>query len=207
MINDACVEFPHCNIPADATILQKIRIIFSRAKDLEDTIEKINAEYKARIVELEAKPPGMPLAEKEARSQALKGYASIVEVCIEEAQKLLNNAGEAWTNMEDIDDLVKIWQQLQETQHQVDALSGTLKDLPPIQRMLKRRESSKLEAKMQKLRIEEAGFTETLQPWQAHLSDMAVKITEKLSHTQQIQTKVTCLMDEQLTADLVDTTK
>ena len=51
--------------------------------------------------------------EKEARTQELKGYARIVEVRIEEAQKLTNDVGEAWTNMEDINDLVKIREQLQ----------------------------------------------------------------------------------------------
>ena len=69
---------------------------------------------------------------KEAWAQALKGYVGIVEVRIEEAHKLLNDAGEAWTNMEDVDHLVKIWEQLQATQHQLDSLIGTLKDLPPI---------------------------------------------------------------------------
>ena len=98
-INDVCAEFPHCNIPANVALPQKVRIIVSKAKDLEDTIEKIDAEYKARIAELEAKLPGTPPAEKEARAQALKGYASIVEVYIEEAQELLNDVGEAWTNM------------------------------------------------------------------------------------------------------------
>ena len=102
------------------------------------------------------------MAEKEARAQALKDYAGKVEVCIEEAHKLINDAGEAWTNMEDIDDLVKVQAQLQAMQHEVDALTNTLKDLPPIQRMLKMGESTKLQAKMHKLRAEEARFTETL---------------------------------------------
>lgn len=89
----------------------------------------------------------------------------------------------------------------------MDALAGTLEDLSPIQRMLKRGESTKLQAEMQKLRTEEACFAETLQPWQARLSDMALKIIEMLSHAQQIQTEVTSLMEEQLTVDLVDTAK
>ena len=33
--NDLCVEFPHCNILADTAIPQKVKIIVSRAKDLE----------------------------------------------------------------------------------------------------------------------------------------------------------------------------
>lgn len=167
----------------------------------------MDIQHKARIAELEAKAPGTPLVEKEAQTQALRSYAGIVEVHIKEAQKLINDAGEAWMHMEDIDDLVKVWEQLQATQHKVDALTDTLKDLPPIQIMLKMGESTKLQAKMQKLRVKQVHFTKTLQPWKARLSDIAIKVTEKLSHTQQMQTEVTSLMEQKLTVDLVDATK
>lgn len=60
MINDLYVEFPHCNILADAVLPQKVKIIVSRAKDLEEKIEKMDAEHKARIAELEARTPGIP---------------------------------------------------------------------------------------------------------------------------------------------------
>lgn len=63
MINDVCVEFPHCNIPVDVVLPQKVCIIVSKSKDVEDTIEKMDVEYKACIAELEAKPLGMPLVE------------------------------------------------------------------------------------------------------------------------------------------------
>lgn len=106
------MECPNYNILASVALPQKVCIIFSKAKDLEDTIEKIDAEYKACIVELDAKLPGMPRTKKEARAQAIKGHAGTVEAHIEEDQKLLNDAVEAWTNMEDIDDLVKIRNQL-----------------------------------------------------------------------------------------------
>lgn len=109
--------------------------------------------------------------------------------------------------MEDIDDLVKVQAQLQATQCEVDALIDTLKDLPPIQKLLKMGESTKLQAKMDKIRAEEARFTETLQPWQARLSYIAIKVTEKLSQTQQMKTIVTILMEEHPTTDLVDATK
>ena len=83
MINNVCAKFPHCHIPIDA-------------------------EYKARIAKLKTKLPGMPPAENETWAQELKGYVGIVQARIEEAHKLLNDVGEAWMNMEDINDLVKI---------------------------------------------------------------------------------------------------
>lgn len=79
-------------------------------------IEKMDAEHKARIAELETKTPGMSPVEKEAQTHELKGYVGMVEFHIEEAQKLINDASEAWTNMEDIEGLVKVREQLQTTQ-------------------------------------------------------------------------------------------
>lgn len=167
----------------------------------------MDVEHKARITELEVKTPGMPPVEKEARAQALKGYAGIVEARIEEVQKLINDASEAWKNMEDIDGLVQVWEKLQATPHEVDSLTGTMKDLQPIQRMLKMGETTKLQAKMHKLREKEARYTKTLQPWQTRLSTIALKVTENLSQAQQMQIAVTSLMEEQSTADLVDATR
>ena len=144
MINDVCVEFPHCNIPVDAGLPQKVRIIVSKAKDVEETIEKVDVEHKGRIAEFKVKTLGTPLTEKEVQAQALKGYVGIVEVHIKEAHKLINDVGEAWINMEDIDNLVNVRAQLQAMQREVDTFTNILEDLQPIQRMLKMGESTKL---------------------------------------------------------------
>ena len=61
-----------------------------------------------------------------------------------------------------------------------------MKDLLPIERMLKMGETTKLQAKMQKLRAEEVHYTKTLQPWKTWLSAIAVKITEKLSQAKKM---------------------
>lgn len=99
---------------------------------------------------------------------------------------MINDASKAWTTMEDIDDLIEVRAQLQQTQRKVDALSGTMKDLFPIERMLKMGETTKLQAKMQKLREEEVRYTKTLQPWQMRLSTIAIKVTEKLSQAKKM---------------------
>lgn len=68
----------------------------------------------------------------------------MVEVHIKEAQQLINDVSEAWTNMEDIDGLIEVRAQLQKTQREVDSLRGMMKDLLPIERMLKMGETTKL---------------------------------------------------------------
>ena len=69
-------------------------------------VEKMDAKHKSHIAELQVNSLGTPPIEKEAQTQVLKDYAGKVEVHIEEAQKLINDAGEACTNMEDIEGLV-----------------------------------------------------------------------------------------------------
>ena len=60
MINHICAKFPHCNISVDARLPHKVRIIVSKANDLEEMIEKMDAEHKAHIMELKEKTTGMP---------------------------------------------------------------------------------------------------------------------------------------------------
>ena len=61
-----CMELPQCNISPEALLSQKVKIILARSKDLEETIQKMDAEHKARIMELEARAPKMPFEEHEA---------------------------------------------------------------------------------------------------------------------------------------------
>ena len=85
-IDDLCAKFPQCNIPSDVALPQKLKIIVARAKDLEETIEKMDAEHKARITKMEARTPGTPPDVRAVRVEELKGYAKIVETRVTEAQ-------------------------------------------------------------------------------------------------------------------------
>lgn len=206
-IDDLCVEFPHCNISSNAALPQKVKIIVARAKDLEDTIENMDAKHKVHIAELEARTLGTPLTIREAWVQDLRGYAEMVETHIAEAQQLLNDASQAWTNMDDINGLVEVRAALQKMQREIDGLIGTMKDLLLIERMLKMGKMTKLQAEMQKLRAEEACYTKTLQPWQEKVSAIVVGVNEKLLQARRMHTIVTSLLEEQPTADLVNATR
>jgi hypothetical protein len=56
---------------------------------------------------------GMPPAVREVRVQELRCYVEMVETRVAEAQQLLNEASQAWTNMEDINGLVEVRKSLQ----------------------------------------------------------------------------------------------
>ena len=85
-IEDLCAKFPQCNIPSDVALPQNVKIIVARSKDLEDTIIKMDAEHKARMVELEARTPGMPPAVREVWVHEPRGYAQMVKTHVAEAQ-------------------------------------------------------------------------------------------------------------------------
>ena len=61
------VELPQCNTSPNALLSQKVKIIVAIEKDLEETIEKMDAEHKAHTIELEDRVPRTPPEEHEAR--------------------------------------------------------------------------------------------------------------------------------------------
>ena len=96
---------------------------------------------------------------------------------------------------------------MQKTQCELDALSDTMKDLLPIERILKMGETTKLQAKMQKLREKEVRYRKTLQPWKMRLLAIALKVTVKFSQAKKMQTTITSLLEEQPNVDLVNATR
>ena len=144
VIRYLCVELPKCNIQLETPLLQKVKIIATRAKELEDTIEKMDMEHKAHIVELEAKAPETPLVECEERAQALQAFLATIAKHLEDAQKLLDETTNAWTTMNNIEDLVNVHEAIQKTQREMDTIVAGMKDLPAIQHMIKMGETKKL---------------------------------------------------------------
>lgn len=108
MIEDLYAELPQCNIQPETLLLQKVKIIAAIAKDLEETIEEMDAERKARIVELEANALGTPSEECEERTQAFQAFSTTIVKHLEDAQKLLDETTNTWTIMNDIKDPVNV---------------------------------------------------------------------------------------------------
>ena len=64
--------------------------------------------------------------------------------------------------MEYLDDLVEVCATLQKNQWELDEVTAVMKDLAPLQCMLKMGESKKLQAELQQLRAHEAKYLKTL---------------------------------------------
>ena len=85
---------------------QKFKIVASRTKELERYIEKMDVEHQRRIAELEARQPGTPPEEREARALQLKAAAEQMEVQVTACQTLLEQTTVIWACMEDIPAIV-----------------------------------------------------------------------------------------------------
>ena len=61
VVTDLCAELPQCHINLEALLLQKVKVIIGRAREIEAKVEKMDVEYKARIAELESREPMISL--------------------------------------------------------------------------------------------------------------------------------------------------
>ena len=66
------MELPECNIEFALPLTRKVRRVADRAKALEETVGKMEEDHRAHIAELEARAPGTPQVDKEAREEAFR---------------------------------------------------------------------------------------------------------------------------------------
>ena len=104
----------------------------------------MDVDHKAHIIELEAKYLGTLPEERETRVVELQGHATTIALRLTKTHKFLDEATSTWTTMEDINDLVEIHVELQKNQKELDEVTTIMKDLVPLQRMLKMGESKRL---------------------------------------------------------------
>ena len=109
--------------------------------------------------------------------------------------------------MEQINDLVEFYAVLQKNQQELDRVTAAIKDMPPLQCMLKMGENNKLQSELQQLRTQEEEYLKTVQPWQKEVSTNALQVNSKLTNFKATQTTVASLLEELATAELVDTTR
>ena len=152
-----------------------MKIITAKAKDLKETIENMDAEHKSCIAELEAKAPGTPSEEREEKAQAHRAFSATIAKQLEDAQKLLDETTNAWTVMNANEDLVNVHEAIHKTQQEMDTVATAMKDLPPIQRMMKMGETKKLQNQMHMLRKDEAHYLKIVQPWKMKFPRLSFK--------------------------------
>ena len=69
-------------------------------------------------------------------------------LCLEDTQKLLKDTTSTWDAIEEIDDLVAVRKELQKNKQELDIVTATMKDLTPLQHMMKMGENKGLQVKL-----------------------------------------------------------
>ena len=82
-----------------------------------------------------------------------------------------------------------------------------MKSLPAIENMLKMGETHKLQERHRKLCREEAHYLKIVQPWKEEVSQIALKVNEKVIEFKATQTTVVSLLEEPVSMNLVDSTR
>ena len=114
----------------------------------EARIAEMEVEHKAHITELEIKTPGAPPLERKSQVAELQGCATMIDNCLVETYKMLDEAVHTWTTMEEMDSLVEVHFSLQQNQQKFDELVATTKDLSMLEHMMKMKESTKLQTEL-----------------------------------------------------------
>ena len=70
-------------------------------------------DHKAQIAELEARAPGTPEADKEARAQAFQLTSTQMKCRIDDAQSLLDDAMKTWSELDELPDKLELQQSIQ----------------------------------------------------------------------------------------------
>ena len=69
-------------------------------------------DHKAQIAELEARAPGTPEAEKEARAQAFRITSTQVKCRIDDAESLLTDVTKTWSELDELPDRLELQQSI-----------------------------------------------------------------------------------------------
>lgn len=85
-----------------------------------------------------------PLKQREARIAELKAFSTTILLFLDNTHKFLEDTTFTWDSMEEIDDLVEVCAVLHKNQQELDTVVVAMKDMPPLQRMLKMGENKRL---------------------------------------------------------------
>ena len=126
-------------------LMHKVRRIADRAKALEEIVTKMEEDQKAQIAELEARAPGTPQEEKEARSEAFRLASTHMKSRIDDAQSLLADATKTLSELDELLDKLELQQSIQNIEKTTAAIKEEVKSLGALAKMKKTTEMNHLQ--------------------------------------------------------------
>ena len=112
---------------------------------------KMEEDHKAQIVELEARAPGTPEADKEARAQAFRITSMQMKCRINDAVSLLADAMKKWSELEELPNRLDLQQSIQNIENAIATIKEEVKILGALANMKKMTEMNRLQQEAHRL--------------------------------------------------------
>ena len=108
-------------------------------------------DHKVQIAELEARAPGTPEADKEARAQAFRLTSMQIKCHIDDAESLLADAMKTWSELKELLDKLELQQSIQNIENATTQIKEEVKSLGALENMKKTIEMNRLQQEAQQL--------------------------------------------------------
>ena len=138
------MELPQCNIDFSLPLPQKVRRVADRAKALEEIVAKMEEDNRGQIAELEARAPGTPQEDKEAKVEAFQLTSAQIKSRIDDALSVLADATSAWSELDEPPQKVEIQQSIHQIENTTTTIKEEIKSLAALQKMRKTKEMNRL---------------------------------------------------------------
>ena len=142
---------------------QRIAKMKDYAQQYRSEIEKMKVEHEAQIAELQLRViPESPLEVREQRRRDIQASTTKISDLVSSASKLLDESVEAWEKLQDNPKVENLQETIKQWQTELDAVKAEIKTLPPMQKMLKVKQSNELQ--QGKSRRKETLLVSSMQP-------------------------------------------
>ena len=128
-----------------ASILDNVQKVVVRTQALVVRMDMVEAEYKAKIVELEKRDLSEQL---KVDAEEISGK---IEQRIQETVQLLEITTSSWMGIEQIDTIEEVRAEIHQVEADIAKLKTDMEGLTPVQQMIKLGESKRLQIQLQKL--------------------------------------------------------
>ena len=112
---------------------------------MEETVAKMEEDHKAQIAELEARAPGTPQADKEARVEAFRLTSTQMKYCIDNVLSVLADSTNTWSELDEPPEKVEIQQSIKQIENTTASMKEEIKSLAALQKMRKMMEMNRLQ--------------------------------------------------------------
>ena len=135
---ELCSELPNMQLEADASILDNVQKVVVRAQALEFRMDTLEAEYKARIKELEKRDSSKQL------KVAVKEMSGKIVQQIQDTTHLLETITSSWLGIEQIKAVEEVRREICQDEVEIAKLKKEIAGLRPVQQMIQSGKSKKL---------------------------------------------------------------